>query len=541
MFFVAILCVFFFLVRRKKNDENILIDLRIIIPLAIIMLSSFASVFWGISHGDAFYGFMHILTAVVFLAFLNTFSNEEKQDAIGVIPYAALAMIILTAIAYVIPGLKDIVYVNGRMGGPFEYPNTFGLFILIGLYVFVESISLKKWKIKDYIITFVILAGILMTGSRSIFIMTICLSVYILFSLKGVRKTYSIILAVSMVLAGIYLFITGDVSSIGRFLTTSVHSSTFLGRILYDIDAFKMILSRPFGYGYLGYYYIQHFFQSGIYSVRFVHNDWLQIALDYGVISLVAFGYLYGLGLYRADTRRRVVLLLVGIHMLFDFDLQYFAILMIVLICFSMNQLSDKQKGVIVLRRTPLIKGIANTSLVLFLLTYIWLGVADFMQSHNMREESLYIYPWTADVKLHAIAETNDKEVRNQYAEELVDDVQYVGPAYEVLSEKAMDEGDVYTAMEMRRNSVIYQKYSIDKYEEYATLLCDIIDTYKDTDKEIVNKALSNLSEIPELINKTESETSAIAYIINDAPEFTMSNEVVQRIVNILFTYKNNN
>ena len=43
----------------------------------------------------------------------------------------------------------------------------------------------------------------------------------------------------------------------GRFLTTSLHSSTLLGRLLYAQDALPVILRHPFGLGYRSYTYMQ--------------------------------------------------------------------------------------------------------------------------------------------------------------------------------------------------------------------------------------------------------------------------------------------
>lgn len=538
VFLVAITSVALLIARRNKHKSGIIIDLHVFVPLIAIIIFAFFSIFYGVSLGDALYGFMHVLTAVLFFVLLETFSKDEREEAIGVIPYVASAMVVITGVAFFIPGLRDILYVNSRMGGPFEYPNTFGLFLLIGLYIYLTSLSSNKNKLRDYIIPFILIVGILFTGSRSIFVMTICLSIYILIFMKNARKLYALLIVVAAVIGGAYILFTSDISSIGRFLTTSIYSSTFLGRILYDIDAVNMIVDRPYGYGYLGYYFVEPFFQSGVYSVRFVHNDWLQIALDYGVLSLFATIYLYGLALYRADVKRRVILILIGFHMLFDFDLQFFSILMIVLICFTTNQLSDKRKGVIRIKRTAILAWTINILSIFIIAMCMWLGVADFMQSHNMKEESLHLYPWAADVKLHAIVDASVIDMKSEYASDLINEVPYIGLSYDVLAKKAIEDNDAYTAIDMKRNSVIYQKYNIDKYEEYAMLLCDIVDSYKNQDKEVLYKALSCLYEIPEMINKTKNETSSIAYKINDVPTFVMDKEVTQRIDNILYEYK---
>lgn len=50
---------------------------------------------------------------------------------------------------------------------------------------------------------------------------------------------------------------TGNMQSIGRYLTISLSSSTFLGGLLYVKDAVIPILTNPLGLGYQGYGYEQ--------------------------------------------------------------------------------------------------------------------------------------------------------------------------------------------------------------------------------------------------------------------------------------------
>ena len=96
-----------------------------------------------------------------------------------------------------------------------------------------------------------------------------------------------------------------------------------------------------------------------------------------------------------------------------------------------------------------------------------------------------------------------------------------------------MAENDVEKAMEYKNSSVVYQKYNIKKYEEYAGLLCDIIDEYKDIDGNIYNKAKVRLSEIPKMLEELEKNTNPLAFKIHDAPEFTLSENIINRMANI--------
>ena len=63
-------------------------------------------------------------------------------------------------------------------------------------------------------------------------------------------------------------------------------------------------------------------------------------------------------------------------------------------------------------------------------------------------------------------------------------------------------------------------------------MLCDIIDEYGKADTNIYNKAVKSLNEISIMLQNLEKETSPLAYMINDVPTFTMSEEVVHRMQN---------
>ena len=74
--------------------------------------------------------------------------------------------------------------------------------------------------------------------------------------------------------------------------------------------------------GYLGWFYLQRMIQTGVYNVRYVHNDWLQMALDYGLPAALA---LLGLVIWRL---RKGVLcpmaaVCIALHCLLDPDLEF--------------------------------------------------------------------------------------------------------------------------------------------------------------------------------------------------------------------------
>ena len=74
------------------------------------------------------------------------------------------------ALSYTVLG-KEFFLVASRLGGFFQYPNTFALFALIGLEI-IATKSVVKWQ--DGVIAVVLLFGILASGSRTVFALMVC-------------------------------------------------------------------------------------------------------------------------------------------------------------------------------------------------------------------------------------------------------------------------------------------------------------------------------------------------------------------------------
>lgn len=150
----------------------------------------------------------------------------------------------------------------------------------------------SKWQIIEII---VLLSGIALTGSRTSFfvLMAVLTGYMVLHKASGIRRILLLLTAGMVVLTGLYVILTGNAANVGRYLTSFTNTSTFLGRLLYDKDALPIILRHPLGLGYMGYYYLQGSFQTGVYSVLHIHNELLQILLDVGWIPAAA-GILIG-------------------------------------------------------------------------------------------------------------------------------------------------------------------------------------------------------------------------------------------------------
>lgn len=160
---------------------------------------------------------------------------------------------------------------------------------------------------------------------------------------------YALVLLMPVLLI-LYLFSTGGIKNI------SFSGSTFVSRIIYMQDGAGALIKSPLlGIGAGGWESKQYSLQSAQYSVKYIHNGLVQIALDGGIVAAVLFIALLIIAYYRLIKlyigSKEVkyiyilaVITLISLHSLFDFDLSFAAVLMILGICFSFAGKSRRLK-----------------------------------------------------------------------------------------------------------------------------------------------------------------------------------------------------
>ena len=139
-----------------------------------------------------------------------------------------------------------------------------------------------------------------------------------------------VLLVVSMSALLVVFFLTGRLAQA---------SQTFIERLVQMGDALFLLGSTPlFGIGPDGWMSAYPAIQSAQYVAASVHNGYLQIALDTGLIGLAFFVAFLAMGFYAAIKERDVASIiaagLICVHSFFDFDLSFAAILMLLVLLF---------------------------------------------------------------------------------------------------------------------------------------------------------------------------------------------------------------
>lgn len=359
--------------------------------------------------------------------------------------------------------------------------------------------------------------GILLTQSRTVCVMWVIVAIILAVQKKEWRRYYLAGLgaAVVMVAAGfLYLSKTGN-------LTSLTSASTFLGRLLYWQDGVKALISHPLGLGGVGYYYLQPQFQTGVYSVRYIHNIYLQIALDAGIPAAVLFIYL-NYSTFRLPGRNRMEKLLLSvilIHGFFDFDLEFLIIWFIILMLWGVDESAsvkeysfNKKAGV------PLIG--------LFLIGSGYLAIGLFMGHIGAYSAAVGMIPFDTDIKISALLDATGTNNQIYWANEILKDTDTIALAYEGKVLEAEQEQDFDAMAANKLKSLQLAKYNHSRYEEYLRVLETVMNHYNA--KGDVNKVRSygqQALKVPEMLTELKNETSPLAYQIKDKPDFSLSEQ----------------
>lgn len=502
--------------RRAKNE--------IFWGSILLCISAIISIFAGVNKGMAWLGTLRILVISIWVFYLMQFSKEERNEALSVLPWTGGIMVIVGVIGLclkpILPGITALFWQADRFGGTFQYSNTCALFLLIGIILVSNQDKIGK---RELLLFDILLVGIFLTGSKGCVLLLIPILVWVLIKRKDFRKN-GIVMAVLLFVGGIaYAMLSGNFQNVGRIYTLLQYPSTLLGRVLYMKDALPVLFSNPLGIGYMGYAGIQSSIQTGVYSSLFVHNDWIQMGLDYGwLFLLTAVGIIiWQLIRGKQDKNKKIILILICFYSFLEFHLQYLSIVMIIPLLFDFREDNIIENKRIVARENQIFS-------LAGILLFGYFGVASYFAYIGNYENSLSMYPYDTQVMEAVIQEETDKDTAVLQAKEILEIYPYSSCSYNVLAYGALMDGAYDDAVEYKLKVLELKKYDMAEYADFKSMT----DTIQGVDgsqyaKDICEKGLRKMRE---LLDKTEENTSPIAYKLRDKPVFTLlgTGEIVE-------------
>jgi len=489
----------------------------VLLSTAALAVFYLLSPLWAADHGMAILGFVKFLPLPLFAVSCAQLAAEERRELMDTLPWGGAAMTLLSALLALIPAAREYVLVSGRLGGFFQYPNTFAAYLLLGAAVLLGR---ESWRVRDIACLAVLLVGIALSGSRTVMVLLVLLAAASFFLVRDKKRCaiFAAIAAAAMVGGALLSGQTDAVSAAGRALEGGAGSSTFYGRLLYYRDALPVILRHPLGLGYLGYYYLQGSFQTGVYTVMHIHNDLLQFLLDVGWIpaGLLVWAVIRCFLDKSCGLMRRLVIVLCVAHALFDFDLQFTAMDFVLLLALQPEggkKLRVKRAGVL---------GLSGLLAALCL----YFGAASTLHHVDADRSAVSLYPGYTQAWLDLLSETEDAGEMERVADEILARNDAVSLAHSAKARAAYAAGDFGTMIEEKRKAIALAKYDLGTYLDYFDMLSVGVRLYAEAgDAASADYCRQCALEIPELLQDVLDGTSALGWKITDRPELTLPAE----------------
>lgn len=516
----SVLLLIYILVCRKKNGYLLIYKNIALFSLTVPVLFYGISLIWAVDHGMSVLGFIKFLPLPLFAIAVMQQDAGNRKELFHAVPISGILMTVLSLLLGCLPRFQDMLWVNGRLAGFFQYPNTYAVYLLSGIVIILGRKCLGK---QEWFSVILLLLGIMMSGSRTVFfLLLIVLTAYIIL-LKN-KKTciwMALILGFIVILTGAYAALSGDVASVGRYLTSSLTSSTFVGRLLYFKDAIPVILKHPFGLGYLGYYFSQGSFQTGVYSIQNVHNELLQILLDVGWIPC---GFLIAAliqTLYKCkDMSIRILVLVAFMHCMLDFDIQFVAFAFILILPM------DLESGSCIRWKHSVMSW--EISSILTALS-VWIGIASFFYYRGDYNTAIKVYPFHTNAWCKILEQTDNIDEMEEAANQIIRLNSSVSLAYSAKAKMAYADGDFAAMIEYKQRAISLAKYNLEEYLDYFDMLYIGAELYSEAgDVYSAQYCRERLLEIPDMIQDVLDETDSLAWKINDLPELDLPEKYLE-------------
>lgn len=502
---------------------------------AVVTVAAYALCsLWAVDKALAPFGAVKYLPVPLFFLLCANRPGEEVRTARNLLPYLGAASVVLSLVLGCIPGLQGLFYVNSRLAGFFQYPNTFALYLLLGLIVGLQSDASATWK---YPVAALNLSGILLSGSRTVFFLLAAYTLVRILTGKGSARFVPAFVLVGLVLAAAcYAAGTGSLSYASRFLTAPWKSSTLLGRLLYVQDAIPIVLRHPFGLGYMGYSFLQGSFQTGVYSVANAHNELVQLLLDVGWIpagiTIAAFIQIFR----ETDREGKILLACLCIHSHLDFDFQYIAIALLPVLLVehasatpaaSKRVRANHRKSQGAPRQAGRLPGSAVAAVAAVLAAVsMYFGVISGAEYCKDYTAVLTLYPNHTYALMEELKAAGSTEEVSNLSERILAHNKSVSLAWSAKARVAYARGDFTTVISAKTEAISLSPYTLEEYLDFFDMLYKGYELY--TENNMADSAefcRQCLLSIPSLLEDTLNHTSSLGRRIADQPNLILPAE----------------
>ena len=515
-----------------------------IIPITMFVLSVIA-IPASVDVGMHLFGILRMLIPVFVIIIYDSYKSLYPKELnrhislVFVLGGMFMSFIVLSTTAFLsrYHPIPSFFIQNNRVGGFFQYANTFGIYIF-GILILSVYLEMNKYFRSAMLI--LLSMTIIVTQSRTVFIILI-LYIFILIILSKKNRKDSIFIIFGILFGHLFLQVFLTTFQTYRSFDLNPGVGEFQSRLLYYEDGLRMLCNKPTGFGYMGYYYIQRFFQTGAsYRVRFIHSSILQASLDFGflaggiLIGQLVFG-LKNLYHYFREKKVRNIIALVGLtgyflHSFVDFDFQFMAYVIFLYLCFILIDEAENEE----LLQKKVSKGLKVTwiCIVTFMLSgFIYFMVPAIYAYQGEYEKALKIYPNYTKAMTEYIEETKD------CSGELVEHVkhftrqnEYYYEGFAFLREYYYNNGDLKKSLFYSYRCKELAPLWIKNYERHVDILYGILHARYESGTLTTKDALFyEIFDMPRELERLEEERSN-DYNIRHKVEFKLTPKMTRKI-----------
>ena len=481
------------------------------VALLLVFAAACLTPLWAADKGMAVFGIVRFLPPVLFA--LLVMQNKQIPEAfLATLPLSGCLATVLSLV--LLPWFSDTLIVNGRLAGFFQYPNSFAAFLLCGL-ILRSMGERSKW---DLPVCLILLAGIVLSGSKTVFVLTVAAILAIALIRRQKKLTLFLVISLALGLgAGLLAEALGLLTQADRFTEVTPASGTFLVRLLYYRDALMPILKHPFGMGYLAYPAIQGTIQTGRYAVTYLHNGFLQLLLELGWIPGLAMAFCLGSGLLgkSREPGKRLVLLFLLAHCMLDFDLEFPIFWLVLLSCLDLDGGREWKP-----------KKPALIPLALVLAVSLWLGSGDTLYRLGKTDLCLKLTPFHTQALTQALTQSSDAQEVDALADRILSLCPTHSVACSAKANAAFARGDMLSMMQYKEAAIAYAPYVNEEYLDYFRKLYTAMELYlRSGDEKSALYCRDKLLTIPAMMEETAQRTIPLAYMTGDDPTLALPEE----------------
>lgn len=276
----------------------------------------------------------------------------------------------------------------------------------------------------------------------------------------------------------------------------------------------------------MGFSYKYPEFQTAMYYIRFVHNDYLQIALDIGIIPMILFVIILIKSLFSKNINNinKLILFFLMINMFFDINIEFFVI-MAILILVIFEEKNEK-----VIKFSFVITGIT----IIIIAIAFYFGIAQFMNflgKSSIATKMISIYTDPKVEKMNDDLNDNNLIGANIEADEIIANNKYIVEAYETKALYYLDNKEFDKSIEMLDKTILLDKYNMEKYDNYVYAISQIIEyelNSKNYDK--VQKYMRLVIKVPDRVKELKRNTSKLQKYFIDKPDYKLNNNTLDYI-----------